>query len=372
MRIGVPTERKPQERRVALAPAGARELTRRGHEVRIETGAGAGVGLEDAAFRAAGAVIVGSGREAYAGADLVLKVAEPQAEEYDWLVADQTIFGFLHLTERPELTYALLAAQATAIACETVGSGDGALPLLAPMSEIAGRLAVQIGCRHLESESGGRGLLLGGVPGVARGQVGILGAGVAGTAAARRALGLETEVVIVDASLARLTEIDRQFQGRIATRMATEEAIAELARASDLLICAAQSPGMPSPKLVTRAMVATMRPGSVLIDLAIDQGGNAETSRVTTLAWPTFIDEGVVHFCVPNVPGAVARTATQALTDATLPVVLALAEAGVRSALAADPALRRGLCVHEGQVTHRGVADAFGIPHKPAEIALGM
>lgn len=371
MRIGVPLEIKAHERRVALVPSGVRELVRRGHSVLLQCGAGQGAGFDDESYRAAGADIALTAADVYGEADLLVKVNAPQPEEFDLLRADQTLFGFLDLGAAAELTYALIAAGTTAIAAEAVGGTTMPRPLLAPISEIAGRLAIQVGCQYLDSANGGRGVLLGGVPGVEHGVVTILGAGVAGMAAARRALGLEAQVTVLDVSLDRLTDIDRLFQGRVATRIATDEALDEATLAADLLVCCAMVPGAPAPKMISRTMVERMKAGAVLVDLAITAGGNAETARETNFAWPIFIEAGVVHYCVPNIAAAAARTASFAQANAALPYLLAIAEQGVRHALASDPVLRAGLSIHEGQVTHERVADTFGLTYVPAEHLLG-
>ena len=369
MKIGVPKEIKTHEYRVGLTPAGARELVLHGHTVLVEQNAGAGIGCGDDAYRAAGAVVATS-EEVFAQADMVVKVKEPQPPEIARLRRGQILFTYLHLAADKEQTQGLIRSGATCIAYETVTDAFGNLPLLAPMSEVAGRMAVQVGAHCLEREQGGAGILLGGVPGVPPAKVVVLGGGVAGTNAARMAVGLEASVTIIDRSLRRLNELDLQFGARATTLFATAEAIEHAALAADLVIGAVLIPGAAAPKLLTRAMVRRMRPGSVIVDIAIDQGGCFETSRPTTHAAPTYVDEGVVHYCVTNMPGAVARTSTFALTNATLPFVLALADKGAKGALLADPYLCAGLNIHAGEVTHMAVAQALGLRYTQAREAL--
>ena len=359
MRIGVPKEIKTHEYRVGLTPAGVRELARGGHVVLIESGAGAGIGFGDDAYRAAGATVTPDVFDA----ELIVKVKEPQPGEIARLRRGQVLFTYLHLAADKAQTEGLMRSGATCIAYETVTDATGALPLLAPMSEVAGRMAVQVGARCLEREQGGAGILLGGVPGVPPARVIVLGGGVAGTNAARMAVGLEASVTIIDRSLPRLKELDLQFGPRATTLFATTEAIEHAVLGADLVIGAVLVPGAAAPKLVTREMVKRMRAGSVLVDIAIDQGGCFETSRPTTHAEPTYVEHGVVHYCVTNMPGAVARTSTFALTNATLPFVQALAGKGWRQALLDDPHLAAGLNIHDGQVTHLAVARALGLRH---------
>jgi alanine dehydrogenase len=366
MRIGVPKEIKIQEYRVGLTPAGVRELTQHGHHVIVEHAAGLGIGHADDAYRAAGASIAATAPEIFESADLIVKVKEPQPFEIALLRSGQVIFTYLHLAADRAQTEGLLRSRATCIAYETVTDKFGALPLLAPMSEVAGRMAVQVGAHCLEREQGGIGILLGGVPGVPPAKVVVLGGGVAGTNAARMASGLEASVTIIDRSIPRLKELDLQFGARATTLFATTEAIERSVLAADLVIGAVLVPGATAPKLVTREMVRRMRPGSVLVDIAIDQGGCFETSRPTSHSEPTYVDEGVVHYCVTNMPGAVPRTSTYALTNATLPFVLALADKGWRRAMLEDPQLREGLNVHDHQITHPAVAQAFGMRHAGA------
>ena len=370
MKIGVPKEIKTHEYRVGLTPAGARELVLHGHSVLIEQNAGAGIGCGDDAYRSAGATVAATADEIFAQADMVVKVKEPQPAEIARLRRGQVLFTYLHLAADKAQTQGLLRSGATCIAYETVTDAHGTLPLLAPMSEVAGRMAVQVGAHCLEREQGGAGILLGGVPGVPPAKVLVLGGGVAGTNAARMAVGLEASVTIVDRSLRRLNELDLQFGPRATTLFATSEAIEHAALAADLVIGAVLVPGAAAPKLLTRDMVRRMRPGSVLVDIAIDQGGCFETSRPTTHASPTYVEEGVVHYCVTNMPGAVARTSTFALTNATLPFVLALAEKGVTNALWDDPHLCNGLNIHAGQVTHPAVAQALHLHFAQARDAL--
>ena len=371
MKIGVPREIKTHEYRVGLTPAGVRELVHHGHTVLVERNAGNGIGCDDDIYRAAGATVVDTAAEVFAAADLVIKVKEPQPEEIARLRSGQVLFTYLHLAADRAQTDALLRSAATCIAYETVTDRAGTLPLLAPMSEVAGRMAVQVGAHCLEREQGGAGILLGGVPGVPPAKVVVLGGGVSGTNAARMAVGLEASVTIIDKSLPRLKELDLQFGPRATTLFATTDAIEHAVVAADLVIGAVLVPGAAAPKLVTRAMVRQMRPGSVLVDIAIDQGGCFETSRPTTHSVPTYVDEGVVHYCVTNMPGAVARTSTFALTNATLPFVLALADKGWQRALREDPYLREGLNIHDGKITHPAVATAFGLPCAPAGDVVG-
>jgi alanine dehydrogenase len=371
VRIGVPKEIKTHEYRVGLTPASVRELTLHGHQVMVEREAAAGIGIADDAYRAAGATVAFSADEVFAGADMVVKVKEPQPPEIARLRKGQVLFTYLHLAADKTQTEGLLRSGATCIAYETVTDAHGGLPLLSPMSEVAGRMAVQVGAHCLEKEQGGAGVLLGGVPGVAPGRVVVLGGGVSGTNAARMAVGLEASVTIIDRSLARLKELDLQFGPRATTMFATAEAIERAVLAADLVIGAVLVPGGAAPKLVSHAMVRAMRPGSVLVDISIDQGGCFETSRPTTHSAPTYVEHGVVHYCVTNMPGAVPHTSTFALNNATLPFVLALATKGWRAALTEDAHLRHGLNVHAGKVTHAAVAHDLGLGYTPAEAVLG-
>lgn len=357
MHIGVPKEIKVHEYRVGLTPASVGEFVRRGHPVTVEAGAGAGIGADDEDYAAAGAVI-GTVEQAFA-ADMVVKVKEPQPTEWARLGEGQILYTYLHLaSDRPQ-TEGLLASGVTGVAYETITDERGGLPLLSPMSEVAGRLSIQAAAVSLEKHAGGEGLLLGGVPGVPAGRVVVIGGGVVGTQAAKVALGLGAEVTILDKSLARLRELDDLFNGRVRTRYSTAGALEEEARQADALIGAVLVPGASAPKLVTRALLRQMKTGSVLVDVAIDQGGCAETSRATTHAAPTYIEEGVVHYCVANMPGAVPRTSTAALNNATLPIGLALADQGL--AALADPHIAAGLNVHRGRLTNRPVAESLGL-----------
>jgi alanine dehydrogenase len=361
MHVAVPKEIKNHEYRVALTPAGARELLEHDHEVSVQAGAGEGAGFDDADYRAAGARIEGDVDALWQNAGLILKVKEPQPEEVARLTPEHTLFTYLHLAAEETLTRGLMQSGATCIAYETVIDGRGGLPLLAPMSVVAGRMAVQAGAHSLEKAQGGAGVLLPGVPGVAPANVSVIGGGVVGENAARMAWGLGANVRILDTSLARLTELDNRYQGAISTVYATTEALDRAVRESDLIVGAVLLPGAAAPKLISRAMLADMQPGSVLVDVAIDQGGCFETSRPTTHAEPIYVVDGIVHYCVANMPGAVARTSAQALTNATLPFVLALADKGWKQALADDPHFLPGLNVHKGQVTYQAVAEAFGL-----------
>lgn len=371
MRIAVPKEIKTHEYRVALTPSGARELVGRGHEVTVQAGAGEGAGFPDAAFEAAGARLEADVDKVWREAELILKVKEPQAEEVARLSAGQTLFTYLHLAAEETLTRGLMASGATCIAYETVTDRQGGLPLLAPMSTVAGRMAVQAGAHGLEKAQGGAGVLLPGVPGVAPARVAVIGGGVVGENAARMALGLGAEVTVLDTSIPRLEALDDRYRGRMKTVFSTADAIDEAVRESELIVGAVLIPGAAAPKLITRAMLAEMQPGSVLVDVAIDQGGCFETSRPTTHAAPTYLVDGIVHYCVANMPGAVARTATQALTNATLPFVRALADKGWRQALADDPHFAAGLNVHDGRVAYRAVAEAFGLESVDPAALLG-
>jgi alanine dehydrogenase len=370
MLIGVPKEVKTHEYRVGLVPGSVRELAHRGHRVVVERGAGAGIGFDDAAYEAAGGRIVATAAEVFAAAELVVKVKEPQPQECAALRPGQVLFTYLHLAADRAQAEALLKSGATCIAYETVTDARGGLPLLAPMSEVAGRMAIQVGAHCLEKEQGGIGILLGGVPGVAAAKVVILGGGVAGTNAARVAMGMEAYVTVIDKSLSRLYELDMQFGSQLHTLFATLENIEREVLSADLVIGAVLVAGAAAPKLVTRAMVEQMKPGSVLVDISIDQGGCFETSRPTTHADPTYVVAGVIHYCVTNMPGAVARTSTFALNNATLPFIEALADKGWRKALADDSHLRAGLNIHAGRITHAAVANALGLPAQAPEAAL--
>jgi alanine dehydrogenase len=370
MQIGCPREIKTREFRVGLTPTAAREAIAHGHQVLVEAGAGVGSGFPDEAYAAVGAAIAGSAAEVYARAELVVKVKEPQAGERVLLRAGQVLFAYLHLAPDPDQTRDLMASGVTAIAYETVTDRAGGLPLLAPMSEVAGRLAPQVGAWTLQKSNGGRGVLLGGLPGVAPARVAVIGGGVVGTHAARVAAGMGADVVVLDMSLPRLRHLDETFGAAFrttyASRAATEEAVAE----ADLVIGAVLIPGAAAPKLVTRAQLATMKPGAAIVDVAIDQGGCFETSRPTTHADPIYEVDGILHYCVANMPGAVARTATQGLGNATLPFVLALADKGWRRACEEDPHLLAGLNVHAGHLTYAAVGRALGIDVLAQRLAL--
>ena len=370
MLIGVPKEMKPHEYRVGMLPGSVREAVHHGHEVLVESGAGAGIGFDDAAYARAGARVVASAEEVFAAAEMIVKVKEPQPQEIARLRPGQVLFTYLHLAADKRQSEGLRRSGAACIAYETVTDARGGLPLLAPMSEVAGRMSIQVGAHCLEKEQGGLGILLGGVPGVAAAKVVILGGGVAGTNAARMAMGVEAYVTVIDRSLQRLYELDMQFGSQLHTLYSTMENIEHEVLSADLVIGAVLVPGAAAPKLVSREMVRAMKPGSVLVDIAIDQGGCFATSRPTTHAAPTYVEEGVIHYCVTNMPGAVARTSTFALNNATLPFVLALADKGWRQALAEDPHLRAGLNIHAGEVTHPAVAEALGMAYVPAERAL--
>jgi alanine dehydrogenase len=370
MLIGVPREVKTHEYRVGLVPGSVRELAHHGHEVVVEAGAGSGIGFDDRAYEAAGARILANAAEVLALAELIVKVKEPQPQEVALLRRDQILFTYLHLAAERELTQGLIRSGVIAIGYETVTDARGGLPLLAPMSEVAGRMSVQVGAHCLEKEQGGIGVLLGGVPGVPAAKVVILGGGVSGTNAARMAMGMEAYVTVIDRSLPRLYELDLQFGAQLHTLYSTMENIEREVTAADLVIGAVLIPGAAAPKLVSRELVRAMRPGTVVVDISIDQGGCFETSRPTTHVAPTYIEEGVVHYCVTNMPAAVARTSTVALNNATLPFVLAIAERGGRRALAEDPHLRDGLNICRGRVTHPAVAHDLGLPLTPAGEAL--
>ncbi|MEY5100727.1 MAG: alanine dehydrogenase [Pseudomonadota bacterium] len=371
MIVGVPKEIKNHEHRVGLTPASVRELVEAGHRVLVQSGAGTATGMEDGHYRAAGAQLAGDAAEIYAQAELLVKVKEPQPQECALLRPGQVLFTFLHLAADAALTAALVRSGAVCIAYETITGPGGGLPLLAPMSEVAGRMSVQVAACLLEKSRGGQGVLLGGVPGVPAARLAILGAGVVGSNALQIAVGMGARVTALDRDLGRLRQLDRLWGNRIATRHATAAAIEEEVLAADAVIGSVLLPGAAAPKLVGRTLVARMKPGSVLVDVAIDQGGCFETSRPTTHTDPTFVVDGVLHYAVTNMPGAVARTSTLALNNATLPHVLALARLGWRGALRADAHLRDGLNVCEGQLTHPAVAQALGYPPVAAEQLLG-
>ena len=362
MQIGVPTEIKTQEFRVGLTPESVAELTRAGHGVGVQAGAGAGSGFDDGDYTAAGATLHPDADAVFAASELIVKVKEPQPEECARLTPGHTLFTYLHLAADPQQARGLIDSGATAIAYETVTDDAGRLPLLVPMSQVAGRMSMQVAAWASMKTRRGRGILLGGVPGVAPANVVILGGGVSGTHAAEIAVGMRAMVTVFDRSNPRLAELDKQFSGLIRTRYSTSAAVEEAVQTADLVIGAVLVPGATAPKLVTRAMLKTMKPGAVLVDIAIDQGGCFETSRPTTHEEPIFEVDGVLHYCVANMPGAVPRTSTLALNNATLPFVLALAGQGVRGALAADAHLARGLTVAGGAITHAAVAQGLGLP----------
>ncbi|KGM89527.1 L-alanine dehydrogenase [Roseovarius mucosus DSM 17069] len=361
MRIGCPTEIKPQEFRVGITPIAAKEAVGHGHEVLIQSGAGLGAGFDDAAYQAAGAKIVGTAQEIFAQADMVVKVKEPQAVERKMLREGQVLFTYLHLAPDPEQTKDLLASGATCIAYETVTDRAGGLPLLAPMSEVAGRLAPQVGAWTLQKANGGRGVLMGGVPGVGPARVIVIGGGVVGTHAAKIAAGMGADVTVLDRSLPRLRYLDDVFGGTFKTGYSSAGLLEELLPLADMVIGAVLIPGAAAPKLVRRDQFGMMKPGSVLVDVAIDQGGCFETSRATTHQDPIYEVDGIMHYCVANMPGAVARTSTLALGNATMPFMLALADKGWKQACADDAHLLNGLNVHAGQLTYAAVGEALGM-----------
>jgi alanine dehydrogenase len=370
MKIGVPKEIKTLEFRVGMTPAGVQEVISDGHEVVVETNAGMGIGETDAAYEAVGATVLATPEEVFAAADMIVKVKEPQLNECAMLRPDQVLFTYLHLAPDPAQTEALVKSGTTAIAYETVTADDGSLPLLTPMSEVAGRLSIQCGATSLQKANGGCGKLLGGVPGVAPAKVLVIGGGVSGMNAADMAIGLGADVTILDRSLPRLRELDDIWGGRVHTVYSTGHALDELAPQSDLIIGAVLIAGAAAPKLITKEHIKQMRAGSVVVDISIDQGGCFETSHATTHADPTYVVDDVVHYCVANMPGAVPRTSTYALTNATLPFVKALANLGWKEALTRDPHLANGLNVHSGHVTYEAVARDLGYEYLSAEDAL--
>jgi alanine dehydrogenase len=370
MLVGVPKEIKDNEYRVGLVPSTVRELTEKSHQVLVETGAGLGAGLADADYRAAGAEIAKDADAVFSRAELIVKVKEPLAVERKKLRRGQVLFAYLHLAPDRAQTEELMASGVTAIAYETVTSPHGALPLLTPMSEVAGRMAPHVGAHCLEKENGGRGVLLAGVPGVSAASVVVLGGGVAGTNAALIAAGMGADIAVIDRNPEALRRIAAQFGSRVRTLFSTRDVIETLCRRADLIVATVLVPGATAPKLISAETVKAMKPGSVIVDVAIDQGGCAETSRPTTHSHPTYVVDDVVHYCVTNMPGAVARTSTFALSNMTTSFVLALADKGWRRALSDDVHLRNGLNVHNGQVTHRAVADALKLPYTHADHAL--
>ena len=365
MIIGVPKEIKDYEYRVSLTPDGARVLLQAGHQVVVEPSAGQGSGFSDDAYRQAGAQVAGSKAEVFQQADLIVKVKEPQLSECALFRPGQVLFTYLHLASLPDLTKALVAADIMAIAYETVEARDHSLPMLRPMSEIAGRLAVQVGAHYLGTVQGGRGLLLAGVPGVPPAHVVVLGAGVVGTSAVRIAVGMGARVTVINLDLDRLRFLDDLYGGRIATCAATESAIERAVVEADLVIGAVLVPGARAPKVVSRALVKKMKPGSVIVDVAVDQGGCCETTRPTTHSDPVYVVDGVLHYCVTNMPGIVPHTSTLALTNTTLPYIVRLASEGVEKAIRSDPGLAKGVNVMNGRITCQGVADAHGLRFTP-------
>jgi alanine dehydrogenase len=371
MRVGVPKEIKVQEHRVGLTPMAVREYVAHGHELLVQTGAGLGIGADDAAYVAAGARIASSAEEVFAGTEMIVKVKEPQPDEWKMLRRGQILFTYLHLAPDPEQAHGLLESGCTAVAYETVTDERGGLPLLAPMSEVAGRLAIEAAAFSLRKPAGGKGLLLGGVPGVTPARVVVIGGGVVGTHAARMAAGLGAEVTILDHSIPRLRQLDELFQGRARTRFSSVANVEDEVLQADVVIGAVLIPGASAPKVVSRAMLPRMKPRSVLVDVAIDQGGCFETSRPTTHDAPTYEVDNIIHYCVANMPGAVPATSSHALNHATLPFGLALAAKGEK-AMVDDPHLRRGLNIHRGRITCEPVGRALNLPSVSAESALGM
>ena len=365
MVIGVPKEIKNHEYRVSVTPDGVRALRQTGHDVWVEPSAGVGSGYSDEDYRSAGAALAESKEQLFQQASLIVKVKEPLLSECQFFRPGQTLFTYLHLASLPDLTKALLDTRITAIAYETIETKDGALPMLKPMSEIAGRMSVQIGARYLEKTQGGRGLLLAGVPGVEPGKVVVLGAGVVGSAATRIAVGMGAQVTVINLDLERLRTLDELYRGRIVTRASTRAAIDESVMAADLVIGAVLVPGARAPKLVSRELVARMKPGSVVVDVAVDQGGCFETTKPTTHSDPVYVVDEVLHYCVANMPGIVPRTSTVALTNATLPYLLRLASQGVEEAVRSDAGLAKGVNLSGGKITCRGVADAHGLRFDP-------
>ncbi|MGY4157731.1 alanine dehydrogenase [Bradyrhizobium sp. USDA 4461] len=368
MKVGVPKEIKAHEYRVGLTPGAVREYVAAGHRVMIETNAGAGIGASDDDYHAAGATILASAGEVFASSEMIVKVKEPQPSEWSQLREGQILFTYLHLAPDPEQAKGLLKSGCTAIAYETVTDAHGGLPLLAPMSEVAGRLAIEAAGSALKRSAGGRGLLIGGVPGVQPARIVVIGGGVVGTHAARMAVGLGAEVTIIDRSIPRLRELDELFEGHVRTRFSTLESVEEEVFAADVVIGAVLVPGASAPKLVRRSMLNSMRKRAVIVDVAIDQGGCFETSHPTTHADPTYEMDGIIHYCVANMPGAVPLTSSQALNNATLPFGLALANNGF-SAVLENPHLRAGLNVHRGRLTYKAVAESLGLPFSPIEQA---
>ncbi len=367
MILGVPREIKNNEFRVSLVPAGVKSLTDAGHQVLVEKGAGLGSGVTDEEYRLAGAALVNQSGEVFARAEMVVKVKEPQPDEIARLRRGQILFTYLHLAPDRTLTRGLLQAGVTGLAYETIEEPDGSLPLLTPMSEVAGRMSIQVGTHYLQRTEGGLGILLGGVPGVLPGQVVIIGGGTVGTNAAKLALGVGARVTVLERSADRMRYLDDIFGGRVETLMSNSYYLAESVARADLLVGAVLIAGASAPKLVRRSMVSSMKRGSVIVDVAVDQGGCIETTRPTTHSDPVYEVDGVVHYCVANMPGAVPRTSTFALTNVTLPYIFRIAQRGLKEALRTDPALRLGLNVHAGEVVHPAVAESQELPHRPVE-----
>ena len=367
MIVGIPKEIKKDEYRLGIVPSGVRSLVLAGHKVIIEDGAGLGSGISNSEYEFEGAEIVPSAKDIYLRADMIMKVKEPLSSEYNMLREGQILYTYLHLAPAPDLTKALLERKIIAIAYETVQLDDGSLPLLIPMSEIAGRMSIQEGAKYLEREKGGRGILLGGVPGVAPGKVTIIGGGIVGTNAAKMAIGTGATVTILDASLYRLRYLDDIFGGRIRTLMSDSHNIMESIKEADLVIGAVLIPGARAPFLVTRGMLSDMKEGSVIVDVSIDQGGCIETSKPTSHSNPIFVVDGVIHYCVTNMPGAVPRTSTFALTNATFPYALQIANLGIKDAFTKNKALLKGLNLANGKVTHKAVAEALGYEYSPPD-----
>jgi len=365
MVIGVPKEIKDHEYRVSLTPEGAATLRQNGHEVWLESSAGQGSGFSDGEYRKAGASVADSKEEVFKRADLIVKVKEPLLSECHLFRPGQVLFTYLHLASLVDVTKELLSSKVMAIAYETTESKDGSLPMLKPMSEIAGRMSVQIGAQYLEKIHGGRGVLLGGVPGVEPGKVVVLGAGIVGSSAIRIAVGMGAQVTVINLDVERLRYLDDQYQGRIITRAASSTTIEEAVCSADLVIGAVLVPGAKAPTLVSRSLVSRMKPGSVIVDVSVDQGGCIETTKPTTHSAPIYVVDGVVHYCVANMPGIVPRTSTYALTNATFPYLLRLVSDGVDRAIHADPGLAKGVNLKDGKIVHRGVAEAHGLPFTP-------
>jgi len=363
MRIGIPKEIKDHEYRVGITPSGVKALVKAGHKVYIEKSAGIESGINDSVFRSSGAKILQTPKEVYSASDMIIKVKEPLPEEYPLLKENQILYTFLHLASDRNLTQVLIQKKVIAIAYETIQLKNGALPLLTPMSEIAGKMSIQIGASYLQKDKGGRGILLGGVPGVKSGLVVILGGGVAGINAAKVAVGLGAEVILMDINLERLTYLDDIFQGRIITLMSNSENIEKFVVNADLLVGAVLIPGARAPVLVKKEIVTRMKPGSVIVDVSVDQGGCTETCKPTTHSNPIFDVEGVIHYCVTNIPAAVSRTSTFALTNTTLPYALKIANKGVNQAVLSDEALAKGINIFKGRITHPAVAESFGMKY---------